>query len=101
MKRRQRPKQKQHIKSQKPEKKKRESLRDRLQKGCEKSTRRVRKLLEVGKKSYSYLEIYGRAFGVRRFIVDYMIKDHKREEELVINSLKFKVKNLLFVNNII
>ena len=62
----------------------------------EKVTRRVRKLLEVGKTCYSHLGIYGRAFGGGSFTIGYRINDHKREEKLVRNNLFYSLK-LLFV----
>ena len=52
----------------------------------------MRKLLEVGKTSYSHLGIYGRAFGGGSFIISYRINDHKREEEIVRSSLFYSLK---------
>ena len=46
----------------------------------------------MGKTSYSHLGIYGRAFGGGSFIISYRINDHKREEEIVRNSLSYSLK---------
>ena len=49
-------------------------------------------MLGTGEDMLPPLGIYGRAFRVGRFIVHYMIKEHKREEELVGNSFFYSLK---------
>ena len=50
------------------------------------------KIVGSGEDKLPSLVICGRAFGVGRFIIGYIIKDHKREEELVRNSLFYSSK---------
>ena len=70
------------------EEEERESLRDRLRKGYEKST----KIVGSGEDELQSFRDIREDIWVGNFIIGYRINDNKREEELVRNSLFYSLK---------